>query len=227
MPRELEICCYNVSDALIAEQAGADRIELCAGRPEGGTTPSIGVLQDARANLRIPVFPMVRPRGGGFTYDDHEFGAMKSDVISIAELGFPGVVFGILDADSDVDEQRCRTLVELARSISPNIDLTFHRAFDEVREPINAYRMLTSLGFDRVLTSGQKRTAPEGSELLRTLIASGNRPAVMPGGGVRLGNVDALLSLGATNVHSSATPDTNHGVDSNTVATLASIVHAR
>ncbi len=170
---------------------------------------------------------MVRPRGGGFTYDDHEFDAMKSDVISIVELGFPGVVFGILDADSDVDEQRCRTLVELARSIRPNIDLTFHRAFDEAREPINAYRMLTSLGFDRVLTSGQKRTAPEGSELLRTLAATGNHPAVMPGGGVRPGNVAALLSLGVTNVHSSATPSVDEGVDASTVSALAKLVHAR
>lgn len=227
VPRELEICCYSVSDAVSAQQSGADRIELCAGRPEGGTTPSFGVLQSAMSTLGIPVFPMVRPRGGDFVYDDREFDAMATDVTTIADLGFPGLVLGILDSAKDIDVTRCRELVGVARSINPDIELTFHRAFDEVRDPITSYRQIGELGFTRVLTSGQQSTAVEGASLLESLIVGhGNRPAVMPGGGVRPNNVKQLLDLGATNVHSSATPDDLHGIDSDTVRALADVVHS-
>lgn len=225
MARELEICCYNVTDALIAQHAGADRIELCAGRPEGGTTPSIGVLRDARAAIAIPVFPMVRPRGTDFVYDEREFESMKTDVAVIAELGFPGMVFGILDADSNVDSTRCAELIAIARGVNSDIALTFHRAFDEVTDPVAAYGELTALGFDRVLTSGQQPTAPQGSDLLGRLIELGNAPAVMPGGGVRADNVAGLVGLGATNIHSSATPSADRGVDAETVTALAKFVH--
>lgn len=228
MSRELEICCYNASDALVAEQAGADRIELCAGRPEGGTTPSFGLLQSAQELLSIPVFPMVRPRGGDFVYDEREFEAMTTDVKTICVLGFPGLVFGILDPHGDVDVVRCRDLLSLARSINPDIEVTFHRAFDEVRDPALAYQQLAELGFARLLTSGQQQTALAGIDLLESLISKrGNNPIVMPGGGIRPDNVEQLLAIGATNVHSSATPDEAHGVDPATVRSLVASVHPR
>ena len=226
--RELEICCFSVADALVAQENGADRIELCAGRPEGGTTPSAGMLQEAHDALTIPVFVMVRPRGGDFRYDDYEFKAMQSDVVTIAERGFDGIVFGILDAEHNVDTHRCAQLVEAARATNPQIQLTFHRAFDEVADPVNAYTTIAELGFDRILTSGQQETALVGIDLLDVLINHcGNRPVVMPGGGVRPDNVEELLSLGATNVHSSATPDSSRGVEASTVAALAGAVHRK
>lgn len=225
VPPELEICCYNVDDALVAQHAGADRIELCAGRPEGGTTPSIGVLRDAIDSIGIPTFPMVRPRGGGFCYDSHEFAAMKTDVATIVELGFPGVVFGVLTTTSAIDEERCRELIDIARGLRPDVELTFHRAFDEVAQPLASYQTLNRLGFNRVLTSGQQTTASAGSELIRELISRGNDPIVMPGGGVRPHNIADLIELGATNLHSSAQSSTTEGVNADIVRSLAEIVH--
>ena len=227
MHRELEICCYNVSDALIAEHAGADRIELCAGRPEGGTTPSLGVLISAIDVVSIPVFPMVRPRGGDFNYDDLEHASMRDDVHTIATMGFPGLVIGILNSSGDVDIDRCATLLGIARAANPTIEVTFHRAFDEANEPIRAYQQLAALGFTRLLTSGQEPDAMAGSALISELItAHANSPAVMPGGSVRPDNVDKLLALGATNIHSSATRSSNTGVDAAIVGQLAASVHA-
>lgn len=168
---------------------------------------------------------MVRPRGGNFVYDDHEFESMKADVAVIAEVGFPGVVFGVLNDNFDVDAVRCAELVAIARAVNPDIELTFHRAFDEAQDPLAAYQQIATLGFDRILTSGQQPTAPEGSALLSELIQAGNGPAVMPGGGVRPDNVASLLSLGATNVHSSATMSPSDGVDAATVTALAKLVH--
>ncbi|MFA7265551.1 MAG: copper homeostasis protein CutC [Candidatus Nanopelagicales bacterium] len=228
MVRELEICCFSVADALVAQENGADRIELCAGRPEGGTTPSLGVLRQAREAITIPVFVMVRPRGGDFQYDDYEFKAMQSDVITIAELGFDGIVVGVLDAQRQVDTDRCARLVDAAKATNPHIQLTFHRAFDDVADPLEAYASIGGLQFTRILTSGQQESALLGVELLDVLINHlGNQPIVMPGGGVRPGNVGEFLDLGATNVHSSATPDSSHGVDGSTVAALARAVHRK
>jgi copper homeostasis protein len=226
VPRELEICCYSVSDAQIAERFGADRIELCAGRPEGGTTASLGVLRSAIESLTIPVFPMVRPRGGDFVYDDLEFSAMCDDVRTIAEMGFRGLVFGILDSSGGVDVGRSAALLDIARQANPAIEVTFHRAFDEVSDPIAAYQQLANLGFSRLLTSGLEPTAIAGSSLISELINDhGNVPIVMPGGSVRPDNVNTLLALGATNVHSSATPSSESGVDASMVRELASAVH--
>ncbi len=186
MNRQLEICCYSVADAVVAQNAGADRIELCAGRPEGGTTPSVGYLVQAAKALSIPVFPMIRPRGGDFVYDEAEFAAMRVNARMVAEQGFSGVVFGILDAAGFVDVARCSQLLSDIRGINPAIEVTFHRAFDVVTDPRRSYRVLTELGFDRVLTSGQAPTAPDGIDLLSELVTTyGNDPIVMPGGGVR------------------------------------------
>ncbi len=227
MKRELEICCYSVEDARIAEEAGADRIELCAGRPEGGTTVSFGVLKQARAVLSIPIFPMVRPRGGDFVYGPDEFSAMIRDVAAVAKLGFPGVVFGLLTPDGEVDTERTAKLVTVARALNPDIEFTFHRAFDDARDPHGAYRAIASLGVNRLLTSGQQPTAVAGSALLQDILTSGvEGPAIMPGGGVRPENVDSLLDLGVANVHSSATYDPDSRVDPLIVMALANRVHA-
>lgn len=226
MDRRLEICCYSVADAVIAQNSGADRIELCAGRPEGGTTPSVGLLVQAANSLKIPVFPMIRPRGGNFVYDDVEFAAMQVDARMVAEQGFGGIVFGILDDDSFVDVPRCAQLLAEVREINPSIEVTFHRAFDEVTDPRRSYRVLNELGFTRVLTSGQADSAPDGLALISELVGPfGNDPVVMPGGGVRPDNAKELLAAGAQDLHSSATPSNISGIDAETVRALARIVH--
>ena len=121
MPRELEICCYSVSDAVSASSRAPIEIELCAGRPEGGTTPSFGVLRSAMSTLGIPVFPMVSPTGSDFVYDDREFDAMATDVTTIADLGFPWARARHFGLRRDIDVTRCRELVGVARSINPDI----------------------------------------------------------------------------------------------------------
>ncbi|NQU37811.1 MAG: copper homeostasis protein CutC [Actinobacteria bacterium] len=227
MDRRLEICCYSVADAILAQNSGADRIELCAGRPEGGTTPSVGFLVQAAKSLKIPVVPMIRPRGGDFVYDDLEYAAMRVNARMIAEQGFSGVVFGILDDRNAIDVTRCTQLLADVRGINPAIEVTFHRAFDVVADPYRSYRILTELGFTRVLTSGQAETASAGLPLISELVGTyGNDPIVMPGGGVRTGNAEIFLNAGALDLHSSATLDSDSGVDADTVRTLARLVHA-
>lgn len=98
----LEICCYSMECALTAQQNGADRVELCAAPKEGGLTPSLGVLKSVRQRVTIPVHPIIRPRGGDFCYSDGEFAAILEDVRTVRELGFPGLVTGVLDVDGNV-----------------------------------------------------------------------------------------------------------------------------
>ncbi|MDP3972178.1 MAG: copper homeostasis protein CutC [Candidatus Nanopelagicales bacterium] len=227
MNRRLEICCYSVDDAVVAQEAGADRIELCAGRPEGGTTPSIGSLALARERVRIPVFPMVRARGGDFCYRPIEFETMCRDVTTVARMGFPGVVFGVLRPNRELDTVRTDVLIAAVRKENPAIEVTFHRAFDQVVEPERVFRELGELGCARVLTSGQKTTAVDGIDLIYQLLRSRGEgdPTLLPGGGVRPSNVSRLLDLGLTEVHSTATPSPTEPMDPVLVRDLARIVH--
>ncbi len=221
MSRILEVCCFSVEDARVAQESGADRVELCAGRSEDGTTPSLGMLEQARVAITIPVFPMVRPRGGDFVYGPDEFAAMSRDVAMIVELGFPGVVLGSLNPDNSVDVVRTTELVEQAGSL----DVTFNRAFDEVPDPIATATVLTQLGVRRILTSGQRHRAGAGGPLLRELIGREGVPIIMPGGGVRPDNAKLLLDLGATELHSTCTSEPGAPIDSRLVAALAALVH--
>jgi len=187
----------------------------------------VGYLVQAAKALKIPVFPMIRPRGGDFVYDDHEFAAMRVNARMVAEQGFSGVVFGILDDRNFVDVPRCTQLLADIRGINPAIDVTFHRAFDQVADPQRAYRVLNELGFTRVLTSGQAVTASNGLPLIEELVTTyGNDPIVMPGGGVRPDNAHEFLAAGALDLHSSATLSTNSGTDADTVRALADLVNA-
>ncbi|MFV9669289.1 copper homeostasis protein CutC [Pantoea sp. KXB45] len=196
----LEICCYGVDCAVTAQQAGADRVELCAAPREGGLTPSIGALQAARRDVSIPVHPIVRPRGGDFCYTSREFEAMKSDVALIRELGFPGLVIGMLDEDAHVHLGQMRQIMALCDGLA----VTFHRAFDLCHSPRRALDMLTDLGVARILTSGQQQSAENGIALLRELNESSTGPIIMAGAGVRLSNLQKFLDMGINEVHSSA-----------------------
>ena len=197
---KLEICCYGIDCALTAERAGADRIELCAAPNEGGLTPSAGVLKKVKQLVSSPVHPIIRPRGGDFCYSDREFDTMLEDIRFIRELGYPGLVIGMLDAEGHIDLLRMKQVMEAAKGMA----VTFHRAFDMCHNPQQALEQLTGLGVARILTSGQHQNAELGLSLLRELKQHSHTPIIMAGAGVRLGNLQKFVEAGIEEVHSSA-----------------------
>ena len=200
---KLEIIGFDIESCVAAQQAGADRIELCAGPAEGGTTPSYGFIKAARKKLHIDLYVMIRPRGGDFLYSDEDFEIMKNDVAICKELGCNGIVTGILTTDGKVDKKRCKELIEIAYPL----EATFHRAFDRVADPFEALEDIIELGFERILTSGLKPKAIDSLDLLSKLIKqSDERIIIMPGSGVTAENIITIAeSTGATELHSSAT----------------------
>jgi copper homeostasis protein len=198
----IEICAFNLLSALVAQQAGADRIELCSGPEEGGVTPSAGLIRMAREKLRIPVYPIIRPREGDFLYSEEEFRIMLRDVKFCKQVGCNGVVIGMLLADGSVDQSRCARLVETAYPMG----VTFHRAFDRAADPFEALEMIIRIGCERILTSGQRPVAMEGFQLISELVREADeRIVIMPGSGVRSDNVAELAGkTGAVEFHTSA-----------------------
>ncbi|CAI8829084.1 copper homeostasis protein CutC [Kosakonia quasisacchari] len=196
----LEICCYGVDDAVTAEQNGADRIEFCAAPKEGGLTPSFGALKAIRQAVAIPVHPIVRPRGGDFCYRADEFASMLSDIEMLRELGFPGLVTGVLTEEGGVDVVRMREIMQAAQGMA----VTFHRAFDMCANPLQMFDSLAELGIARILTSGQQPSAAKGLSLIRELNARSGVPIIMAGAGVRPDNLETFLHAGIKEVHSSA-----------------------
>jgi copper homeostasis protein len=182
----LEACVNSAISAIEAQKGGADRVELCENMMEGGCTPSAGAIQLARQHLTIRLFVMIRPRGADFCYSDEEFEIMKHDVLIARESGADGVVFGILQSDGTIDEDRMAQLSELARPMG----ITCHRAFDMTSDPFEAMETLISLGIDRILTSGQSDSALDGAPLIRNLIERAKgRIILMPGHGVKVHNL--------------------------------------
>ncbi|MGB4845349.1 MAG: copper homeostasis protein CutC [Ferruginibacter sp.] len=199
---KLEVIGFNIESCMLAQSAGAHRIELCDNPGEGGTTPSYGFIKAARKNLRIDLFPIIRPRGGDFLYTDAEFEVMKTDIKICKELGCDGLVIGMLNTDGTVDKKRCSKLVELAYPLG----VTFHRAFDRVVDSEKALEDIIEIGCERILTSGLQPSALDGAELIAALIKQADeRIIIMPGSGVRSDNViDLAKKTGATEFHSSA-----------------------
>ncbi len=197
-----EVCIDSVEAAIAAQQAGAQRVELCANLVEGGTTPSLGMIRLARQSVSITVNVIIRPRGGDFYYSQLEFEVMRQDILSAKEAGADGVVIGLLLPNGSVDVERTRALVDLARPLS----VTFHRAIDLCRDSNEALERLAGLGVDRMLTSGRKATALEGAQCIAGLVRqSAGRVTVMAGGGITADNLPALLAVtGVGEVHFSA-----------------------
>lgn len=193
---EFEVCTNGMQSALNAEKGNVNRIELCDLLEEGGITPSADVIQEAREKLSLQIFVLVRPRAGNFFYSREEFKIMKDQIDSCKELNVDGVVTGMLTPDLDVDSLRCKQLVELAKPCS----ITFHRAFDEVRNPFTALEEIISLGFDRILTSGQKSTCLEGSEIISQLVKQARgRISIMAGAGITEENIAEVVKRTHTN----------------------------
>jgi copper homeostasis protein len=196
----LEICCYGIDCAVTAQLAGADRLELCSAPKEGGLTPSAGVLRKVKERVSIPVHPIIRPRGGDFCYTDAEFETMLEDIAFVRELGYPGLVIGMLDGEGHVDVSRMKRVMEQAKGMA----VTFHRAFDMCHNPHQALEQLTDLGVARILTSGQQQNAELGLSLLRELKQHSRAPIIMAGAGVRLSNLKKFVDQGIDEMHSSA-----------------------
>lgn len=198
----IEVCANSAESCLAAQHGGAYRVELCAGIPEGGTTPSWGEMVTARRAIDIKLNVIIRPRGGDFLYNCLETEAMLLDIEAAHRAGANGVVFGCLTADGDVDVEKCRRMVAAAGSMST----TFHRAFDVCRDPLQALEQIIELGFDRILTSGQEASAPEGAALIAQLVSRAKgRIIIMPGCGVNEGNVARMAQeTGAMEFHMSA-----------------------
>ena len=202
MDYKLEICANSIESARAAESGGADRIELCENMSEGGTTPSYGTIKRCKDLLEIPVFPIIRPRGGDFVYTREEFEVMKADIQMCKDLGSEGVVIGILKEDGTIDRERCAELIASARPMQ----VTFHRAFDCCIDMKKGLEDIISLGCERVLTSGGAAHAYEGMDVIKELVdQAGGRVIVMAGSGVKENNLlDMLMNSGCTEFHSTA-----------------------
>ena len=203
--KKLEIACFNLDSALIAEENGADRIELCADLHLGGTTPTIAMIEAAKFMLTVDLFIMIRPRGGDFFYAEDEFHQMKASILHIKKLNVDGFVFGILNEDNSVNINQNTELVNLAKPIP----CTFHRAFDKVQNYKTALDDVIFCGFSTILTSGTFLNVMEGKALLKELVFQAkDRITIMPGGGLRSANIEELDELvNAEFYHSSAITD--------------------
>ncbi len=189
----------SVESALAAERGGAGRLELCDALFDGGTTPSAGMIAACREHVSIPLFVIIRPRGGGFVYSDSELDVMRRDIVAARGLGADGVVIGVLRRDGRIDEDQARSLVGVAGDLS----VTFHRAFDFVPDQSSALETLVSAGITRILSSGGAPTARDGVPALASLVRqAGDRLVVMAGGGVREENVQEIVDgSGVREVH--------------------------
>ncbi|THU40406.1 copper homeostasis protein CutC [Niastella caeni] len=198
----LEVCAFNLQSSVIAEKAGAKRVELCENPADGGTTPSYGTIKQTREKIGIALYPIIRPRGGNFFYDEEEFAIIKQDILLCKQLGCDGISTGVHKQNGEIDTDRLKRIVEWAYPMG----VTCHRVFDATPDPLQALEEIISSGCERILTSGQKSAAPEGIHMLATLVQQANgRIIIMPGAGVRAANIETLIKgTGATEFHTSA-----------------------
>ena len=198
----VEVCCGSLEDAISAEKSGADRIELNSCLFQGGLTPSLGTLIEAKKRLSIPIMAMVRPRGAGFCYSEYDICVMLRDAELFIRNGADGIVFGFLNYDGTVDIKN----VELMVKIANGKETVFHRAFDVVPDPLKAVDQLAEAGITRILTSGQEASVREGIPLIRELVKyAGNKIQIMPGGSIVLSNVAKIVKeTAASQIHTAA-----------------------
>ncbi|MBT8306866.1 MAG: copper homeostasis protein CutC [Maribacter sp.] len=197
----VEVCANSLESAMNAQKAGADRIELCSELAVGGITPSYGLLKSVKENIEIPVRVLIRPRSGDFTYSDMGFNIMKENIALCVELGFEGIVSGILHANFTLDIERTKKLIEE----SQHLKFTFHRAFDWVLDPMDALKKLEAIGVDCILSSGQQNSALKGIPLLSQLDDKATTCTIMPGGGINAGNAKHFKDIGFKAIHLSGT----------------------
>jgi copper homeostasis protein len=199
----LEVAVFSLEAAIKAIQSGANRIEFCENPNEGGTTPSYGSLKTLMSlNFNIPVFPIIRPRGGDFLYTEAEFECIKTDLLLVKNLGYPGAVIGLLKEDGSIDIERTKELVQLAAPM----EITFHRAFDRCNNAFEGLEAIIETGCKRILTSGQVPNVVDALPLIKELVEKADgRIIILPGSGVRSNNCKEIINTtGAIEIHSSA-----------------------
>lgn len=190
--KKVEIACCNIESVINANDGGATRIELFENLTDGGCTPSYGMIKKAKEVSKIPVYVMIRPRGGNFIYSAHEMDIMKTDIDICNQLNVDGIVFGILDEFSEVDIDKCKELLSLWN----NKSATFHRAFDVTKDLEKSINTIIELGFERVLTSGGRNTAIEGVRNILDLYKKyKDKISVMAGSGITAENVHLFSEL--------------------------------
>lgn len=200
--RIFEVCAFNIQSCLIAERAGAARVELCDNPVEGGTTPSYGAIKRVREKISIKLYPILRPRAGNYFYDEEEFNILQKDIAICKELGCDGISVGVQTIDGRIDTERLKKIVGWA---SP-MGVTCNRAFDATPDPYAALEDIIGCGCERVLTSGQKSAAPDAGDVLAKLVKqAGERISIMPGAGIKSSNLGKLVQeTGAWEYHGSA-----------------------
>jgi len=198
----LEICASSLQSAINAQTGGAQRIELCCNLEQGGLTPSHGTIKLARQALSIEIFVLIRPRAGDFTYTELEIAQIQEDILFCKSIGIDGVVFGVLNEQNEIDFERNKQLVALAKPMQT----TFHRAFDCLKNPMLGLEQIIELGFDRILTSGLESTAIEGKILLKKLIEQAQEKIIiLPGSGLNSQNISDFIAFTKTKeIHASA-----------------------
>lgn len=197
----LEICASSYQSAINAQNAGANRIELCSELALGGITPSYGLIKKVIENLSIPVYVLIRPRSGNFTYSEEEFEIIKTDIKLCKKMGCQGIVSGVLKADNTIYVIRTQELIELSKPLS----FSFHRAFDWIENSSDAVEQLIAIGANRILTSGKKSSAQEGIVLLKELeIKAQNKLTILPCGGINAENTLVFKEAGFKEIHCSA-----------------------
>ncbi|MBN8692155.1 MAG: copper homeostasis protein CutC [Bacteroidetes bacterium] len=220
MNKKLEIACFNLESALIAEENGADRIELCENYKEGGLFPNEVLIKEVLTKTTIPVFVMIRPRSGNFIYSPDEVEIMKQQIHLCKKLNCDGIVFGVMNEDGSINTAVCKQLVKLAEPLS----CTFHRAFDQVNDYSKALEQIIDCRFKRILTSGVNTNAITGKNILRELIQKAeDRIIIMPGGGIRSSHVCELAEFTeAKEFHSAAIINENETANAEEIKKLKS-----
>lgn len=184
-----EACVGSYSEAVSAEKRGADRVELCDNLDVGGTTPSYGTIKTTVEKLKIPVFVMIRPRGGNFCYNKNEIEIMKKDIELCKALGVKGIVLGVLTKNDEIDYPLLKELIDLAAPM----EVTFHKAIDDLENPVLEIKKLAEIGVKRILSSGTKAKALDGKDILNKMIAEANCDiTVIVAGGVTTDNFDKV-----------------------------------
>jgi copper homeostasis protein len=198
---KIEVCVDSVEDALLAQQSGADRLEISAVLEVGGTTPSIGIIKHIKEVVNIPIMPLIRERCGNFSYSKTEKVTMLKSIESLLLEGCNGFVIGALTRSGDIDFD---FMQEINKSF-PGVDVTFHRAFDFCNDPLKQIIRLEELGIKRILTSGQANDIIKGASLIKELIKNSSSINIMPGGGITPENVKQLVEITqASEIHTSA-----------------------
>lgn len=218
----LEIAVFNFESALIADECGADRIELCQNYPVGGVSPTFENIKQVKKNVNIPVNVFIHPRVGNYYYNKEELSEIKKTILFCKELEMNGVVFGVVNSKNEIDFEVCGELVNLALPLST----TFHRAFDGVTNPEETIDKLIECGFNRILTSGKSRIAAENLDLLKKLIEYANdKIIIMPGGGIRSTNASQIIeSCKPKEIHTAAITGSNFSADKNEIIKLKNII---